>query len=169
MEDVNQSETIVANESSFKEKFFSTKWRISGRQYALYSACLGLGYFAICAIIWFIYWFIKWLSWQSLDNIESFSIIAALIVLIPVLIISIIIAVKRVHDFWKRGSYVRCLLIPFYNIYVWIQLLFQKWDQNENEYWPKPQTFGTGKKTLTIILYLIYIIIQVISRTNSSL
>ena len=153
----DQNQTVVndQNKKTFKNIYFSGKGRISWREYALYTACLSLLYLAVCFIIWFIYW----LSWPSTENLDNFSIIAAVIIWIPYLIMEIMVSIKRVHDFWKKGSYVRCLLIPLYNVYVWLQLLFQKWNEWKNEYWDKPEPFSSGKKALTIILYIIYIII----------
>lgn len=158
MDELNQTTTVVQNKKTFKDIFFSTKGRVSGWEYALYTACLSLWYLAICFIIWFIYW----LSWPSTENLENISTIIALILWIPYLIMEIMVSIKRVHDFWKKGSYVRCLLIPFYNIYVWLQLIFQKGNEWQNEYWDKPQPFSSGKKALTIILYIIYAAIYVV-------
>lgn len=158
MNEIHQTNTTITKKKTFKDLFFSSEWRLSWREYALYTAWLSLWYLAVCFIIWFIYW----LSWQAIENLENFSTIVALIIWIPYIIMEIFVSIKRVHDFWKKGSYVRCLLIPLYNIYVWLQLLFQKGNEWQNEYWDKPQPFSSGKKALTIILYIIYAAIYVV-------
>ena len=166
MDEFIQTETIVSKKRSFKELFFSSEWRMSEREYILYASILRLWYLAACTMIWFIFWIIIWISWQELNNYKYFVIIAALIISIPRVIMEIFVTIKRVHDLWKKDSYVWCLLIPLFNIYMWLQLLFQKWDEWKNMYWDKPQEFSSGKKTLTIILFIIYIIIYLYSNFN---
>lgn len=166
MDELIQTETIVSKKRSFKELFFSSEWRMSGREYALYTSLLSLWYLLACTIVWFIFWIIIWISWKEFDNFEEFGVIAALIIWIPYIIMEIFVSIKRVHDFWKKGSYVWYLLIPLFNLYVWLQLLFQKWDEWRNLYWEKPQEFSSGKKALTIILYIIYTAIYVYSNIN---
>jgi len=161
MEEKQQSETTKQDNKTFKEIFFSSKGRLSGREYALYTASLSLWYLVVCFILWLIIWIIYWVIWRSIDNLNSMSVIVAIIIWIPCVIMEIMVCIKRVHDFWKKGSYVRCTLIPLYNIYMWLELLFRKWNEWKNEYWEKPQQFSSWRKALTIILYIIYTLIEV--------
>lgn len=64
----------------------------------------------------------------------------------------IFVRIKRAHDLWRKWSRLRCLLIPIYNIIVWIQLCFYVWKKEDNEYWKY-----NGEK-LPIIAYIILII-----------
>ena len=49
--------------------------------------------------------------------------------------ISINLIVKRLHDLWNPRTNIFLLFIPFFNIYYFFRLLFEKWSDNENEFW----------------------------------
>jgi uncharacterized membrane protein YhaH (DUF805 family) len=46
--------------------------------------------------------------------------------------------VKRLHDLDRPGSHYWLLLIPFYNIYLTLVLLFKKGTEGSNSYGPDP-------------------------------
>ena len=48
--------------------------------------------------------------------------------------ISINLIVKRLHDLWNPWTNIFFLVIPFFNIYYFFRLLFEKWSDNENKF-----------------------------------
>lgn len=57
---------------------------------------------------------------------------------IPIIVIAAFQVVKRLHDIGKPGEQCWLLLIPIYNIYLGLVLLFQKGNDGENQYGPDP-------------------------------
>ena len=62
----------------------------------------------------------------------------SLLISIPASIISAFQVVKRLHDLNRPGTHFWMLLIPFYNIYLSLILLFQKGTAGPNNYGPDP-------------------------------
>jgi uncharacterized membrane protein YhaH (DUF805 family) len=62
----------------------------------------------------------------------------SLFISIPAAVIAAFQVVKRLHDLDRPGSHYWMLLIPFYNIYLGLVLLFQKGTVGENSYGPDP-------------------------------
>jgi uncharacterized membrane protein YhaH (DUF805 family) len=60
------------------------------------------------------------------------------IVSIPITVIAAFPVVKRLHDLGRPGTHYWLLLIPLYNIYLGLVLLFQKGNNGENIYGPDP-------------------------------
>ena len=54
------------------------------------------------------------------------------------MIINAFAAVKRFHDLDRPGTHYWLLLIPFYNIYLGLVLLFEKGTVGDNKYGPDP-------------------------------
>jgi len=73
--------------------------------------------------------------------LQNFSLIFLIIALViwgvarfAGIYISINLIVKRLHDLWNPWTNIFLLVIPFFNIYYFLRLLFQKWSDNENEF-----------------------------------
>jgi uncharacterized membrane protein YhaH (DUF805 family) len=62
----------------------------------------------------------------------------SLFISIPTAVIGAFQSVKRLHDLGRPGSHYWLLLIPFYNIYIAIILLFQKGTVGDNQFGPDP-------------------------------
>ena len=62
------------------------------------------------------------------------------IVLILAIIVSICVTVQRLHDIDRPGIHFFLLLIPFYNIYLGLVLLFKKGTNGPNLYGDDPLT-----------------------------
>ena len=57
---------------------------------------------------------------------------------------AIAITVKRLHDMGRPGLHVLFMLIPIFNIYFGLKLLFAPGDRGDNEYGPDPLAIGSG-------------------------
>jgi uncharacterized membrane protein YhaH (DUF805 family) len=64
--------------------------------------------------------------------------VLSLFISIPAAVILAFQVVKRLHDLGRPGSHYWLLLIPFYNFYLGLVLLFKKGDEGENKYGPDP-------------------------------
>lgn len=145
----------LLNNKSFKEVFFSTKWRLWVNETWIYSLWLS----TITIIIWIIcnflirkirWWYNDFWNYSYTQNILRYStIIIHISIYILSIIMDIFVRIKRAHDLWRKWSRLRCLLIPIYNIIVWIQLAFYIWKKEDNIYWKY-----NGKK-LPKIAYII--------------
>lgn len=62
----------------------------------------------------------------------------SLFITIPGTVIIAFQVVKRLHDLDRPGSHYWLLLIPFYNIYLGLVILFKKGTAGENKYGPDP-------------------------------
>ena len=61
-----------------------------------------------------------------------------MVLVLPVLWISIMVLIKRFHDLGRSGWHYFMLMIPFYNVWVSIQLSFFRGTVGENEFGPDP-------------------------------
>lgn len=131
----------LLNNKSFKDVFFSTKWRLwvdEAWTYSLWLSVVGI-------LIWFIcnflireirWWYNDFWNYSTTQNILRYSLeIIQILVSILLIIMDIFVRIKRAHDLWRKWSRLLCLLIPIYNIIVWIQLSFYVWKKEDNEYW----------------------------------
>jgi len=66
------------------------------------------------------------------------SLTIGLIVAIGIAVVAAFQAVKRLHDMDRPGTHYWLLLIPIYNIYFGLVLLFKKGTEGENKYGPDP-------------------------------
>ena len=64
--------------------------------------------------------------------------ILSLFISVPAFLLIAFLTVKRLHDIGKSGWHYWLLLIPLYNIYLGLILLFQKGETGENQYGPDP-------------------------------
>lgn len=60
------------------------------------------------------------------------------ILMIALWIVDILIVIKRFHDLDRPGIHVLFLLIPLYNIYIGLLLLFKKGTEGPNKYGEDP-------------------------------
>jgi len=66
------------------------------------------------------------------------AILIALIVGIGIVVTSAFQMVKRLHDLDRPGTHFWLMLLPIYNIYLGLLLLFKKGTEGENRYGPDP-------------------------------
>ena len=131
----------LLNNKSFKDIFFSTTWRLWIIETWIYS--LWLWIIEILILIW-MYYLIRIIHWWYNDlyyysmsqRISELSIkLIGIWIGILLIIMDIFVLIKRAHDLWKKWSRLRYLLIPIYNIFVFIQLSFFPWEKHDNEFW----------------------------------
>ena len=146
------------NDKTFKEVFFSTKWRLWVNEtwiYSLWLSVIGILIWIICDFLireirW---WYNDFWNYSLTQLILRYSLDALQIIAsILLIVMDIFVRIKRAHDLWRKWSRLRCLLIPIYNIIVWIQLSFYVWKKEDNIYWKY-----NGEK-LPTIAYLILIV-----------
>lgn len=131
----------LLNNKSFKDIFFSTKWRLWVDEtwtYSLWLSVTGILTWFICNFLireirW---WYNDFWNYSTTQNILRYSLeIIQILISILLIIMDIFVRIKRAHDLWRKWSRLLCLLIPIYNIIVWIQLSFYVWKKEDNEYW----------------------------------
>ena len=64
----------------------------------------------------------------------------ALLLLVVAEAVVVCQVVKRLHDIGRSGTHFWLLLIPLYNVYLSLVLLFRKGDAETNRYGPNPLT-----------------------------
>ena len=62
----------------------------------------------------------------------------SLVITIPITVVIAFQVVKRLHDLNRPGSHYWLLLIPLYNIYLGLLILFKKGTEGENQYGADP-------------------------------
>ncbi len=94
--------------------------------------------FGISFIIYLIWaFFIN--NWANSPNLDSGSAIIVLLSYIPAFWFYSAQICKRFHDRGKSGWYFFFLIIPLYNLYVLIMLIFADGDIGDNEYGTDPK------------------------------
>ena len=101
--------------------------RIGRLDYFLWGMAYGI---IFCIIISFLMYFMN--QNQSLATVLW---IVILVLYIPYLYITIKITGNRFHDLDRSAWYILWFFVPFYNIYLAIILLFQKWTEWKNRFW----------------------------------
>ena len=148
----------LLNGKTFKDVFFSSKWRLWIIETRIYS--LWLHVIEILVSIW-LYYFIRIVHWwysdlynySMLQKILEFSLLLIGIWIgVLLIIMDIFLLIKRAHDLWKKWSRLRCLLIPIYNLFIIIQLSFFPWEKHDNQYWKY------NNEKLPTIVYIILIV-----------
>lgn len=109
--------------TSAKQKLFAHPFSIKGRIRRLE--------FGLSNIIYV-------LSMVCVDTLSNESPILGLLV-IPFVWFILAQSCKRFHDMNITGVWIFTLIIPFYNIYMFLMLLFADGDDHENEYGPDPK------------------------------
>lgn len=126
--------------------FFSFKGRINSWRYlfSLVVACIAY------SIIFF--------ACQKLNNIQN-TMLWPVVAAVPFLVFIMVITIKRFYDMnrWRRNIFF--LLIPVYNIWLGIRLLFKRWSRNENKYGQKPQKLSVIMKIVIIVLWAAYLVL----------
>jgi uncharacterized membrane protein YhaH (DUF805 family) len=75
---------------------------------------------------------------------DPIGVIVTIIVNIAALVIGYCTTMRRLHDFgWGRAK-ILLLLIPLFNIIVWLMLLFRPGDSDENKHGYQPDGLGVG-------------------------
>jgi uncharacterized membrane protein YhaH (DUF805 family) len=72
---------------------------------------------------------------SKLPTIEA---LMCLFVLLAAVVFGAFQAVKRLHDIDRPGTHYWLLYVPFYNIYLFVLLLFKKGTVGPNRYGPDP-------------------------------
>jgi uncharacterized membrane protein YhaH (DUF805 family) len=71
------------------------------------------------------------------DAQQTASVIGGIIGLVGTVVMAFQV-VKRLHDLGRPGTHYWLLLIPFYNIYLALMLLFKKGEERVNQYGEDP-------------------------------
>jgi len=145
----------LLNWRTVKELFFSSEWRVSYWEEMFYSAVL----WAIDLVVILLLLFIEnKVIWIIEVNPSSLMVLLMWIIYLVILwidilyiIMNIFLDIKRFHDRWREGSRLWCLLIPIYNIWVWIEMMFLPWQEWKNKYWKEVNDVTTLVKVIAII------------------
>ncbi|MCT4620980.1 MAG: DUF805 domain-containing protein [Marinisporobacter sp.] len=106
------------------KKFFTFNGRINRLGY--------FGYIFLAGLVTII----PQVVYQFTEN--TFALILYIGFYIAYMALSICLAVQRLHDIERPGVHWFLLLIPLYNIYLGLLLLFKKGTDGTNEYGPDP-------------------------------
>ncbi len=94
-----------------------------------------LKYFLVSLVLGVIAWILSFIIMMA--EVPALWAIYAIYAIIAT-IIEICIAVQRLHDIERSGLHYLLLLIPFYNIYLSLVMLFKKGTEGANEYGEDP-------------------------------
>lgn len=132
----------MINEKNLFEVFFTTKWRLSAIQYWF------------CKMIIEIPITIRRLFFTDMNWFAWTNVIILLIIWIIRMITDICLTIQRAHDLWWSWWKLVLCLIPIYNIYIGLCLLFKGWIDGRNEYW---------EETEATIAFIVVTIIMAVS------
>ena len=111
-------------------KLFTLKGRITRKQYILTSLAVTLVAFVIAFVIGFVSG-VAGMSEEAGSGLGTIVSFAAAFV-------QAFLVVRRLHDIGKPGWHYWLLLVPLYNIYLGLVILFTPGTQGSNEYGPDP-------------------------------
>ena len=97
-------------------------------------------YFWYSVLLWVIFVVLILISSLLISKYVSsgLGIVLSIIFYVLLVILEASLVVKRFHDLDRPGTHFWLLLIPIYNIYLSLVLLFQKGTAGENKYGPDP-------------------------------
>ena len=164
----------LLNWRTVKELFFSSGWRVSNWEEMFYSTVLWSIFIVVTLLllftenklVWWIFEINIYSSTQFEVNILLLKLINYLVrpwIIVLYIIMNIFLDIKRCHDRWRKGSRLWCLLIPIFNIWAWIEMMFLPWQEWKNKYWKKVNDVTTLVKVIAIILMVIAIWYFIIS------
>src|ERR1039457_202175 len=124
---------------------FSMNGRLNRAKYLLYAFLIGLGAWAIMFAAGLALGGAA-VATANPDGTASTATAAMggtflavmVVVYFAMLVLIAFQAVKRLHDLDRPGSHYWLLLIPLYNLYIGLILLFQKGTTGPNKYGPDP-------------------------------
>ncbi len=93
----------------------------------------------------------------SEDSLSPAVVVAYVILLIPMLIVSLMFGIRRLHDMNLSGWFIILMLIPFVSAVFYLVLLFWPGTKGPNRFGPPPPPNSTGIKigAAVLILFLI--------------
>ena len=112
-------------------KLFTMQGRITRKQYVLTSLAVSVVAFIVAFAIGFVS------GMAGMTEEASGSI--GMIVSFAAAFVQAFLVVRRLHDISKPGWHYWLLLVPLYNIYLALVILFTPGTQGSNEYGPNPQ------------------------------
>jgi uncharacterized membrane protein YhaH (DUF805 family) len=121
-------------------RLFSMKGRLNRARYFGYSIAILLATYFVAFVAGMIIGIMA-LTTNGIESAQSGTTGAAVVGFMIGICGSVVIAfqaVKRLHDMGRPGVHYWLLLIPIYNIYLGLLLLFQKGDSGPNQYGPDP-------------------------------
>jgi uncharacterized membrane protein YhaH (DUF805 family) len=108
----------------------SVRGRIGRKRYALVTLMIAL----ISYVFAFAIGFVSAVSDGDVRNAGVFGLLVGL----AGCVLQGLIAVRRLHDLGKPGTYLWLFLVPFYNIYFSLVLCFTRGSSDTNPYGPAP-------------------------------
>ena len=114
-------------------KWFDARGRMSRRQYFLSMLAiylLSFGWFYIGGL----------LSSNEDAAIKTTGVLLFTMTLVANGVANGFLVIRRLHDLGKPGTHSWLLLVPMYNIYLQLILLFAKGVTGQNQYGPDPMT-----------------------------
>ena len=98
----------------------------------------------VLILVMFALSFLLGLAVGSAGGDPASAVVLSLFISIPATVIVAFQVVKRLHDLDRPGSHYWLLLIPFYNIYFAVVLVFRKGTTGDNTYGPDPLASQAG-------------------------
>jgi uncharacterized membrane protein YhaH (DUF805 family) len=112
-------------------KLFTMQGRITRKQYVLTSLAVSV----VALIVAFVVGFVSGIAGMS----EGASSGVGAILSLAAVFVQAFLVVRRLHDISKPGWHYWLLLVPLYNIYLSLVILFTPGTQGNNEYGPDPE------------------------------
>ena len=114
-------------------KWFNSRGRISRRQYLFSMLAI-----YVLSSAWF--YLGGLLSANPDAAIKTTGMLLFTTTLVAGSVVNGFLVIRRLHDLGKPGSHLWLLLVPMYNIYLHLVLLFAKGVSGNNQYGPDPAT-----------------------------
>ena len=126
----------ISDSKSFKEKFFTCEGRLNRKPFILR-----------IVVIWILTMIIQEIIGAVIDPETSpFAFLGVYLVLsMPILVSSIMITIRRLHDTEHSGWWWLAMMIPIVNLYVIYLTYFKKGTAGYNHYGADPIVDGKGE------------------------
>jgi uncharacterized membrane protein YhaH (DUF805 family) len=111
-------------------KLFTMQGRITRKQYILTSLAVS----AVAFVVAFVIGFASGMAGMSEEASGSIGTAVSF----AAAFVQAFLVVRRLHDIGKPGWHYWLLLVPLYNIYLGLVILFTPGTQGSNEYGPDP-------------------------------
>ncbi len=138
---------------TYEPKLFATTGRIGRIRYLAYSAIVTLLAYLVMGVVGFG----LGMSAGPEAGFGGFAV-AMLIIFIPMVYMTVVIAKRRLHDLDKSGWWMLLLLIPLVGFIMGLYMVFAPGSKNANQFGPPP----AANTTLLVVAGLILPIIMFI-------
>ncbi len=153
-----EADVISPDEGYAELKILGFSGRLGRLRYLVYSMVAMLIFGVLAAVV---IGLIAAIGGQPVENpdgnVTPMMVVAYLIVGIPMLILSLMFGIRRLHDMNLSGWFILVMLIPLVSAIFSLALLFWPGTRGPNKYGPPPPPNSTGIKIGAAVAILIFV------------